>query len=718
MGGRGEKDVDVAGERIANELSGSVSGPAVQAGVIHGDVRISMDAPPSAPAPAQLAPVPAVFIDRREETADLNDLLEAAAENANSPALIVITVLGGVGKSSLALNWLHRIRDRFDDGQLYADLRGFTADQAVSIEEVLERFLRALGIAPDHVPAALDEQVTLFRTATAGRRLIIMLDNAVSAAQVRAFLPSSGGSLVLVTTRYRLSGLIVDGARFVELRPLRHEAAMELLTRVLGPDRIRAEAAAAARLVDLCGRLPIAVCASAARLALRPRWTIRRLVGELDDAKRRLSVLSSDADISIRTVFDVSYAVLSTDEARLFRVLGLHPGPTFDAGLVAAAAGIDVDKAAELLDELAGANLVQEEGEERYRFHDLLRLHAQTKAVEIDSPEARLTAEERMLRWFLQAAAAADLVVIPGRWHLGPIYETVRRQPPAFDSSAAALDWLEEELPNLRAVLRLAYERRLYDLAWQLCESLWGLFIFRKHYADWLTTHDIGIAAARESANPLAESRMLMAKAYAYRDLDRFAEAAELYRRALELERSNDHPIGEAAALSGLGATCLGLNRPGEAVAYFERASEIHRRLGRPRGVARMLRRLGDAYRDAGRFDEAVRALSETQESFAELNEPFEQALTLTSLGRTLLRAGRAEAAIEPLRRACAAAEELGARHAQADAGMFLADALVATGDSAGAREQLATALEIFIDLVAPQAELVRERLDALESSA
>lgn len=695
-------------------MSGAVSGPAVQAGAIHGDVRITMAGQPGHPTPAQLPPAPAVFVDREAELTELDALLDRVGASP-APVLIVLSGLGGVGKSALALRWLHRVRDRFADGQLYADLRGNTAAEPTPVEQVLERFLRALGIAPGHVPAALDEQVALYRSATAGRRLIVMLDNAVSAAQVRSFLPSSGSSLVLVTTRYRLSGLVVDGARFVELPPLGRGAAVELLHRVLGPGRVGAEAEAADALVELCGRLPIAVCASAARLALRPRWSIRRLTRELGNARRRLAVLSSDADISIQAVFDVSYSALSAEEAHLYRLLGLHPGRTFGPGAAAAIAGVAEERAAELLDELAGANLLQEERQDHYRFHDLLRLHAHAKAVEVEPAEERLAAETRVARWFLRAAAAADLVVIPGRWHLGPVYAAVRAESPAFDGPAAALDWLEEELPNLRAVLRLAYERGLYDVTWELCEALGGLFYFRKHYTDWLDTHRIGIAAARELGHALAESRLSMALAYAYRDLRRFAEAAELYRHALALERVNGHAVGEAAALSGLGSTCLGLGRPDEAIGYFERARAIHQRLGRRRGVTRMLHRLGEAYREAGRFAAAADAFSRAAEVFAELGEPMERARALAALGRTLLRAGRPDAAIAPLRRARDMAGELGARHVEADARTHLADALAATGDPAAAREHLTRALEIFTGLASPQADQVRERLASLE---
>lgn len=697
-----------------NEAGGVTYGPVVQAGAVHGDVRFTLPGEPNQPAPAQLAPAPAIFVNRQPELKKLDQLLDQAqSDTPEAPVLIVITGLGGVGKTSLALHWLHLVRDRFPDGQLYADLGGSTSS-AEHPGKVLERFLRALGIAPDRVPPTLEEQVTLFRSATAGRRLIVMLDNAASAAQVRQFLPSSGRSLVLVTTRYRLSGLVVDGARFIELRPLRREAAVELLARILGHERVRKEAEAAGSLVDRCGRLPIAVCASGARLALRPHWSIQRLDRELADAQHRLSALGREIDTPIRAVFDVSYAALSADEARIYRMLGLHPGLTFDAGVAAAAAGIDEERAAELLDALAGASLLHEEGEDRYRFHDLLRLHAAFKA-EAEPHEVRSAAERRIVHWFLKKAAAADLVVIPGRWHLGPIYDTVRAEPQTFPSSAAALDWLEAELPNLRAVLHLAADRGMHELVWQLCETLWGLFITRKHYSEWLETHEIGIAAAQEASDVRAEARMVTALARAYRDLHRFTEAADLYRRATELLAAEDHPLGEAAALSGLGSTCLGLGRPDEAIEYFERARAIHARLGRPRGVARMLRRLGESHFHAGRFEQAIDLLTQSRDVFAELGEPLEQTLILTWLGRSLAAAGRTAEALDSLRWARAKAEELGARHAAAEAGMYLADALATTGNPVAAREHLTQALETFVDLQSPKAEDARRRLEELD---
>lgn len=719
MGGQAENDAwtpenPAADLSTANELSGTVSGPVVQARSIQGDVRIQVDARPRTPVPAQLGPVPAVFINRRHELAMLDRLLDAArAAAAPAPALIVISGLGGVGKSSLALRWLHGIRERFADGQLYADLRGSAEGPPVGVGEVLQRFLRALGVAPERVPAELDEQVTLFRSATAGRRLAVMLDNALSAAQVRSVLPASADSLVCVTTRHRLSGLVVDGARFIELSPLTADAAIDLLARTLGGERVAAEPEAARELADLCAMLPIALCAAAARIAARPRRPIRRLVEELQDTRRRLDALSTHEDLSIQAVFDVSYGALPADQARLYRLLGLFPGRVFTPGAAGALAGLGPDRAGDLLGALAEANLIEEEGEDRYRFHDLLRLHAQDKALDVESAKERRAAIVRLAEWYLASAVAADVVVLPGRPHLGPRYTPAAREAglAAFDGPAVALDWLEDELPNLRAVLTLTHREGLHDLTWQLCEALWGLFVFRKHYQDWLATHEIAVESARAAGNLAAAAKMLTALANAHLNLHRHRRAARLAAEAGELARAADYAIGEAAALEQFGVASLGLGEPAEAIEPFERARDIHRRLGRERDVALMTFRLGEAYRDLGRDEEAVSYLTRAEQLFHGLGDAYHEARCLVGLGRIHQRTGRLAEAIDCLEWARDTAGRIAARHLDATARLHLADALEAAGRRREAREQFAAALEVFTELAAPEADIARRRL-------
>ncbi|WP_283139564.1 tetratricopeptide repeat protein [Rhizohabitans arisaemae] len=665
------------------------------------------------PIPAQLGPAPAVFTNRKNELTELTRFL---GEQGGRSTLIVLSGLGGVGKTSLALRWLHDIRDDYRDGQLYVDLRGSapSAAEVIHPDEVLERHLRALGVAPDRIPRTPDERLTMFRSLTTGKRLIILIENAISAAQVRATLPGPGPNLVVVTTRARLSGLTVDGARFLEVAPFEGADALALLDRMLDSERTSREPEAARSLVKLCGNLPIAVCAAAARLALRPNWPIKRAVGELRDATRRLAMLSVEGDISLQAVFDLSYHGLSDEQAAFYRRLGLHPGPDFGLGAAAAVAGVDEDDAAQMLDHLSGASLVQESpSEERFSFHDLLRLHAADKA-ESESSDERRKGIIRLTRWYLRSAAAADLVVIPGRWHLGTVYAELKRERSAFGTVAEALDWLEVELPNLLAVLYEAEENGLDEYVWQLCESLWGLFVHRKYYRQWVKTHELGLASARRCQDERAESRMAGALASAFLNLHRFSRVVELCEPMAERERAGGRPLGEALALERLGTAHLGLERPEQAIDYFRRAQSIYKRISQHRGAAIASMSLGDAYRAAGDFEEAVRHLLPARDYFAETGDDYNRAGSLIALARAHLSAGRPEASVGFITEAMRITTHMGADHKHAVARMLMADAVTTLGDHSAARPHLEKALEIFLTLDAPEAETARKLLATL----
>ncbi|GII95490.1 NTPase [Sinosporangium siamense] len=661
------------------------------------------------PPPAELAPDPAVFINREEELNELDQLLHEHPGAAASPILVVIVGLSGVGKRSLALKWLHGIRSSFGDGQLYADLGG------AAPEAVLGGFLRALGTAPELVPSEFEEQVRLFRSLTAGRRLIVMLEDAVSAAQVRTMLPASASSLVLVTTRHRLSGLVFEGAHYLPLSPLSTDAALRLLERVVGAKRIRDERSAARELIRLCGRLPIAVCASAARLASRPQWSVQSVVHELASTRTRLAMLGNeDEEISAQVAFDVSYRALNGDEARMYRALGAHPPTEFTSEIAAVALDIEVEEAARLLDRLVGASMLQALAAERFRLHDLLHLHAQGKAADKDAHSERSATFVRLAEWYLKRAVAADLVVVPGRWHVGPVYEQVRGEPSPFDGPSVALDWLEEALPTIRAFLLEAADRGLHDYVWQLCEALRGLFLNRVHLREWEETHEWGLAAARESHNKLAVPRMMEALAWAKIHARHFEEAVSLCEQAVELWRAESHALGQASTHSSLGVANLGMQRPRSAVEHFARARLIHHSLGRLRGVALMTRRLGEAHCALGSYTTAVKDLAEASRLFEELGDRYNQARTLTQLGLAHLETHRPEAAMETLAHALVLAHEIGATLQEGHIHLAMADVDAAGGDRAQERDHLRMALSTFSALGAPQAEQVQARLHEL----
>ena len=734
-GKRPQEDAAEGAAAWHNELSGAAGGPVVQARAIYGDVSIAA-VPPRLrhPLPGQLPPLPANFTDREGEIGVLEGLA-AEPDAAHRPAVVVVVGSGGLGKTSLASHWLHRVGGRYPDGILFADLGGQSLAGAARPGDVLAGFLRVLGVEPELIPLDLGAQAAMFRSVTAGKRVAVFLDNAVSAAQARVLLPGPGPmpegapgpvslpgsagdlpgggriwpSLVVVTTRWRITGLAVEGARFLELGPLKEPAARELFGRMAGAGRVAAESAASGEVVRLCGGIPLAVCVSGARLAAHPRWPVSRIVGELAAEHGRLSALSLAGDLSVRAAFDASYQALPADAARAYRMVAQIPGPDFRADLAAAVLD-DEEHAQELLDALADASLLTEGPDGRYHLHDLVRLHAREQAGS-GPPGEREEAVARSVSWYLREAVAADLVVLPGRWRLGPLYERASVAAAAYSSPAEALGWLESQLPGLLAAVQAAHDAGLHPQCWQLCESLWGVLLFRKHYTAWLTSHQTGLRSAQACADDCAEAQMRIQLGAVHRSLGHLGAAEQYFRRALELFRNAGHRLGEASALDQLGVVQLRQGRYAEAISCFEQARDIHQDIARPRGVALMNFNIGQALAASGQQDEAIDYLRTADRQFAAIAESYHRARTLAVLGGALLQAGRAGEAAEPLREALALTGEIGASYDRAHVHVRLADLADTLGQPGRGREHLEQALALFADLNAPQADGVRARL-------
>lgn len=726
-GGTGEAGIGnaVPGSRAAhgNELSGVVGGAAVQAAHIQGSVNISLAQPAASPAPvpAQLPPAPAHFTNRAAELALLDDAL-AGHDPARRLSVVVINGGGGAGKTSLGVHWLHQVSTWYEGGALYADLRGHERDAAARSADVLAGFLRALGTSPAQIPLALDELAALYRTVTSGRRMLVFLDNAASAAQVRALLPGPGPranpslqpggegqerpSIVLVTTRWRLASLATEGARFIEVGPLDEAAAAELFARMAGADRVAAEPNAARAVVRMCAGLPLAICVAGAHTASRSRRPIARLAADLGIQQQRLAMLAAD-DLSVSSAFDTTYSALPAEVARSYRELAAIPGPDFGLPVAAACIGGDVDLASDLVDALTGASLLQESGDQRFRYHDLVRLHALAQGREEPGDELRAAAA-RAITWYLEQAVAADLVVIPGRWRLNPMFEQARAKAPAYAGPAAALAWLESEQDCLCAAVAAAYDHDLFVLSWQLCEALWALFANRNYFRPWIQTHQTGITAAQADGNRRAEARMRMQLGLAFRHLHRLADAREQYALALALDQGEGHRIGEATALEQLGLTDLAEGRPDVAIRTFAQAESIFEQLSRPRGAAMMTCHIGEAHRDAGRYPEAVRYLTQAREEFAALPDRYNEARTIAELGRAYLFSGDLAEAERLLASALDAMTALDSPYEQARIHVALADAAARLGDAGGARHHREVALAVYGALGAPEARHVR----------
>jgi tetratricopeptide (TPR) repeat protein len=595
---------------------------------------------------------------------------------ARASRVIAVTGPPGVGKSALAFSWAHGVRADFPDGVLLADLRGHAPGGPAAPGEALGGFLRALGIDTRHGPADPGELAGLYRSVMAPRRMLVVLDDALTAAQVLPLLPSGPGSAAVITSRRRLASLAAHGARLVPLDALSPGAALELLTRTIGGDRARAEPDAARELAGLCGHLPLALRIAGARLAARPRWPVSEMTAAMTAGHERLAALATEEDMPVRSALDLSYSALPAGAARMYRLAGLLPGTRFETGLAAAAAAVPGAEARHLLGTLADASLLDDDAPDRYRLHDLTRLHAREMAARDEPAEARDEAVLRILGWYLATVGSASLAVTPYRAH-GDLLLDIRRppaEPARFAGAAPALEWLDRELPAVLAAARQAAGLRQFTAAWQLADAMWPVFLFRGRHAERLEFDRLGLDAARAGGDALGEAKMLYRLGTAVLDDGRPGQAEEYIRQALAAWQRLGRPDRAAGSLRRLGSVAMARRRPGEAAGLYGRALAAYRDNGDDRHAALTLSDLGDALTAAGRIQDAITALDEARTLLAGSPDPHSQARLLIRLGRAHDLAGHPGTSADRLHEALSTMREIGSARGEADALTALAD--------------------------------------------
>ncbi|MFJ8598280.1 AfsR/SARP family transcriptional regulator [Streptomyces shenzhenensis] len=667
--------------------------------------------------PAQLPADLHTFVGRQAELDAVRALLP---DDGRPPGTVVISTIGGmggVGKTTLAVHWAHEIAGRFPDGQLYLNLRGFDpTERRMAPDEAVRIFLGALGVPPLRIPAGLDAQVALYRSLLARRRVLILLDNAGDADQVRPLLPGSPGSLVIVTSRSRLAGLVAaEGAHPLTLDQLSSAEAHDLLARRLGAERPAAEPDAAAEIVAHCGRLPLALAIVAAHAAVNPHFPLSAIAEQVRESHGSLDMFAGgDLGTDLRAVFSWSYQALSAPAARLFRLLGLHCGPDISVPAAAALAGLTPRETRAPLLELTRAHLLTERFPGRYALHDLLRIYAAERAATEESTRERDRAVERLLAWYLHTADAAYAHITPQRPRISLEPPPDGCRPLEFSSHDQALDWCETERPNLVNAVHGAAECGQWGIAWRLPAALWGFFYLRSHLHDWLDSARAGLAAARTAQDRRGVAQSLADTAAALRSLGRYDEAAAHFHDAMTVYRELGDVQGRSHAVTNLGDICLQVGRLDKAVEYARRGLVLDRFLGSTWGEGIGLSNLGDAYQRQGRFDEAVACLEQALTVLRADDNRWVEGVTLDILGTVYQRLRRYDDALAHYHRALETHRDIGNRWGEGHTLGNFGDVQLAAGDPEAARVSWDQALAIFAEFDHQDAEKIRARLGRL----
>jgi tetratricopeptide (TPR) repeat protein/transcriptional regulator with XRE-family HTH domain len=666
--------------------------------------------------PRQLPTALRHFCGRSGELAELDRLLDEALA---TQAVLVTAISGtaGVGKTTLAVHYAHRVAQRFPDGQLYVNLRGFGANGAMmEPAEAMHRFLDALGVSPERIPADLDAQAALYRSHLAGRRMLLVLDNARDSAQVLPLLPGTPGCFVLVTSRSQLTGLIAAaGAHPLTLDLLTGDEARLLLSRRLGTDRVDAEPAAVTEIIGRCARLPLALALMAARAAVRPAVALRLLADELGDTRQRWQALANDDPAGdVRAVLSWSYQALTPAAARLFRLLGLHPGQDTDALAAASLAGLAVDAARPLLTELTKAGLLVQHAPGRYTFHDLLRDYAADLTRTIDPEQERRAATARLLDHYLHSAHPAALLLAPPHdpLTLGPAQPGVT--PERHTGKEQAMRWFNVEYRGLLAAIGHAAATGYDTHAWQLTWTVATFLDRQGHWHDYAAAGRCAVAAADRLGDPVAAAWARRTLARAYTRLNRFDDADQTLADALGLSERSADLTGQADAQHYLAILCWRSNRLEAALRHARQYLDLSRAVGHRGREAAALNGVGWFQALLGDPEPALASCGQALVIYTDLGDPHGLAHTWDSLGYAHHQLGHHGRAIACYRNTLTLVRSLGDRYQEADTLANLGGVHLATGDPGAAQDAWQRALAILVELDHPDAERVRARLAGL----
>ncbi|WP_405536840.1 tetratricopeptide repeat protein [Streptomyces sp. NBC_00075] len=685
----------------------------------------SRPAPATKAAPAQLPPSHPGFIGRTEQLNFLDALLDSEDGQLPTTGAVVISAIAGtagVGKTALAVHWASRVAARFPDGQLYVNLRGFHPSGAVMTSaEAVRVFLDAFEVPAERVPAGAEAQFGLYRSLCAGKRLLVLLDNARDAEQVRPLLPGAPGCLALVTSRNQLTGLVAsDGAHPLRVDLLTMTEARELLAHRLGAARLVEDPQAVTEIINRCARLPLALSIVAARAATDPHFRLPEFANELrgtdtgPDAGTGIALdpfTDDDPATDVRAVFSWSYHRLSPAAARLFRLLGLHPGPDITAPAAAGLTGLRPGQVRPHLAELTRAHLLNQHAPGRYTLHDLLRAYATELTHEHDPEPDRRAALDRLLGHYLRTAVTASEIL---SWYRDPIPLTPpgpeAAAPEELNGPAHASAWFTAELPNLTAAVRRAARAGFETHAWQLAWTMVAFFDLAGHWQEWVTTHQQALDATRRSGDLVGEARTRRNLARVRSRQGRHEDALVHLRRALSLCRELDDPVGQAQVLRNMSTVLGRRDRHAEALDLAEQALGLFEGAGHRIGQGRALNQVAWHQSYLGEHRQAVDHCRRSLRILQELGDRDGEGATWDTLGHAHHHLGDHQEAMVCLTQALGLRRERGDLAEIAETLDHLAESHLALGNRPEAAACWRSALELLDQLGHVDAERVRER--------
>ena len=598
-------------------------------------------------------------------------------------AVAAVCGTAGVGKSALAVHWAHHHADRFPDGQLYVNLEGYSSGTPVQPIEALGVLLRSLGTPPERVPVDAAEAAALYRSRIAGRRILVLLDNARSVDQVRPLLPGAPGCLVLVTSRDRLGGLVArNGARRLTLDVLAPDEARDLLVQVLGEERVSREAEAVVELAAVCAYLPLALRVAAATLLNHPHRSVADHVEEIRDRHGLMALaVDGDEEAAVRIALDLSYRTVDADTRRLFRLLGLVPGADVSIAAAAALSGLAPEQVGPTLDQLAAAHLLEERTRDRFTFHDLLRRYARDQCGRDDEPDERTAALGRLLEWYLCTVDAAARTLYPEVLRLPLPPARYGRPEPDFPSRGEALAWLDAERANLVAAIHHAAHHGPRRMAWLLTDGIRGYRSRRGHMVDWYTTGQAGLLAAAAEGDLAGQAAMHQTLAQAHSFQGKSKPAIDHLTKARALSIQGGWVEGYAAIVSNLGIAYHHVGRSDDAIANHIQAIDLYRRGGHRAMEARTLGNLGNSYLLMGKLRDAGTTIHEALDLYERMgNHANGEGEALETGASTSHLLGRFAEATDRATRSLALLREVGNHTGEAKALTVLAEVLADTG--------------------------------------